>query len=448
MMWKFFGLFALACLLSACQAPLDSDMARMCRIAIPVLEPQGNHIEILSQAGEANRNSETYSVEIAYLSKESAGLDHKVALECVFETKTGFSPADRLVIVSRDTTALSDVQLFMLQRFWLKSRAASLDDPQSVAGQSGALSLSFPLAYALQHLLNALPLAAIYGLLAISYSLIYGLIGRINLAFGEMAALGSYATVIVLLSLSTAWPLLQAALAIAAALYASGLHGAVLSRLVFLPLSRGNGQQALVGSIGLAVFLQEYLRLTQGNEQRWSAPLFHTPIAVARAADFVVTLSPVTILVSLIGFLAAIGVLVLMKSSQFGKNWRAYSDDPLAAELFGINPQTLFLATFTLACGCAGLAGACLTLYFGGLGFGASTTLGLKALVAAILGGIGSIPGALCGGLLVAAIETLWSAYFLIDYRDLVIFSLLTLALVLRPHGLANAPDIPRRQMR
>ena len=423
-------------------------MARMCRIAIPAFEPQGNHFEIVSQTGGAVANAETYRIEIAYRSREDAEVSSLHALECGFETKTGFSPADRLVKLSRDNVALSDVQLFMLQRFWLKSRPASLEDPEAVAGVSRTPSLDFPLAYALQHLLNALPLAAIYGLLAISYSLIYGLVGRINLAFGEMAALGSYATVIVLLSLSGSSPLLQAALAIAAALYASSLHGAVLSRLVFLPLSRANGQQALVGTIGLAVFLQEYLHLTQGNEQRWSAPLFHTPIAVARAGDFVVTLSPVTILVSMIGLLAALGVLVLMKISQFGKNWRAYSDDPLAAELFGINPRALFLSTFILACGCAGLAGACLTLHFGGLGFGASTTLGLKALVAAILGGIGSVPGALCGGLLVAAIETLWSAYFLIDYRDLVIFSLLTATLVLRPHGLANAPDIPRRQMR
>jgi branched-chain amino acid transport system permease protein len=127
-----------------------------------------------------------------------------------------------------------------------------------------------------------------------------------------------------------------------------------------------------------------------------------------------------------------------MKATPFGRQWRAYADDPLAAEMFGIDPKAIFAKTFALASAMAGLSGFVMTVFYGSVGYGASTALGLKALIAAILGGIGSVPGAFLGGLLIGAFEALWSAMFPIDYRDIAVYSLLAVVLILRPGGILN----------
>jgi branched-subunit amino acid ABC-type transport system permease component len=127
-----------------------------------------------------------------------------------------------------------------------------------------------------------------------------------------------------------------------------------------------------------------------------------------------------------------------MKATRFGKQWRAYADDPLAAELFGIDPKAIFAKTFAIASAMAGLSGFVMTIFYGGVGYGASTALGLKALIAAILGGIGSVPGAFLGGLIIGAFEALWSAIFPIDYRDVAVYCLLAGVLILRPGGIMN----------
>src|SRR2546421_35013 len=115
---------------------------------------------------------------------------------------------------------------------------------------------------------------------------------------------------------------------------------------------------------------------------------------------------------------------------------RAFADDPAAAALFGVAPRRLMAQTFVLAGLLAGLAGWIVAVYYGNVGFAMGTVLGLKALVAAVVGGIGSVPGAFLGGVLVALIEAAWSAYFDIAARDIVVFSLLIVVFVLRPGGL------------
>ncbi len=122
--------------------------------------------------------------------------------------------------------------------------------------------------------------------------------------------------------------------------------------------------------------------------------------------------------------------------SRLGRELRAYADDPLAAEMMGISPAAVTARAFALSGALAGLAGATMTAAFGAVGYGLSATLTLKALTAAIIGGIGSLPGAFLGGLIVGAAETGWSALFPIDYRDIAVYALLTLFIALRPSGL------------
>jgi branched-chain amino acid transport system permease protein len=129
-------------------------------------------------------------------------------------------------------------------------------------------------------------------------------------------------------------------------------------------------------------------------------------------------------------------VLVLLGRSRFGRHWRAFADDPGAAALFGVPPGRLLAATFLLAGLLAGLAGWIVAVYYGNVGFAMGTMLGLKALVAAVVGGIGSVPGAFLGGVLVGLVETLWSAYFDIAMREVVVYAILIAVFALRPGGL------------
>ena len=363
---------------------------------------------------------------------------------CGFATAPG-APPD---LVSLDTPdgSLSEPRLFALNRFWLTTEEAANADPMRAERAGRLPSVPMPLAYALQQLLSALPNAAIYSVLAAAYSLVYGLFGRINLAFGAIAATGGFAALIgAALTGGTVSPSSLVA-GLLLGLWAAALHGMVAERFVLWPLRGATGQQGLVATIGLALFLEEYLRLLGGNQAKWIASTLSEPLGLVRAGDFVVTVTPMALVLAAAAFVASLLVLGLLGFTGFGRSWRATADDAGAAALFGVDPQALSLKTFALACGLAGLAGAGTTMFYGSIGFVYTTTLGLKALIAAIVGGIGSVSGAFLGGLAIAFVEAAWSAYFPIVYRDLVVDGLLVAILVLRPGGLFGYRDLlPRR---
>ena len=186
--------------------------------------------------------------------------------------------------------------------------------------------------------LDGLPLASIYALLAAAYSLIYGLIGRINFAFGEIAAAGGYAAAIAALAM-VGWPparLLTAAFVLAAAVAAG--WGFASARAVFIPLRQARGQQVLVATVGLALFLRELLRLAQGDRSSWMSPQLNQPFALVRAGDFVAVATPMAFVVSAVTLAAGLGLVVIFRLSRLGREWRAYADDPLAAETDGGQP--------------------------------------------------------------------------------------------------------------
>ena len=206
-------------------------------------------------------------------------------------------------------------------------------------------------------------------------------------------------------------------------------------------MHRASGQIVLVATIGLALFMGEAMRLTQGSHLLWIAPVLNSPIAIARAGDFIVTTADNALLAAGLAIAAGVALVAGMRFTRFGREWRAYADDPLAAQMFGLDPGAIFARSFALASGLAGLGGYIMTLFYGSLGYGAATSLGLKALTAAVLGGIGSLPGALLGGFLVGLMEALWSAAFPIDYRDVAVYAALILTLTLRPGGLLGARE-------
>lgn len=401
---------------------------------IPALNPPGSSFEVRSSFRALGGG-----VEVQYIVRapQSTARDRKLVCRFLTEDRT---PSDRLAAVWSDGRELGEVRLAILKLFWLSSQESAAADPAPYLLLGWIPELPEPLAVALQHAVSALPLISIYAMLAPAYALVYGLIGRINLAFGEFAALGGYGT---LLGVSLAgflgfWPAVLVA-SLALGLFAAAMHGYVASRLVFEPLHRATGQQVLIATVGLAMALQEYMRLSQGSALRWMEPFFNNPVGIAKSESFTVTVTPIGLSVTALALAVAVGLLAVMKWTRYGRYWRACADDPTAAMMLGVNFQALLTTTFVLACALAGLAGTIVTFYYGGVGFTGGIVLGLKSLIAAIIGGIGSIPGAFLGAILVGGAETVWSVLFPIEYRDLAIYALLAALLIWRPGGLLGA---------
>jgi branched-chain amino acid transport system permease protein len=336
--------------------------------------------------------------------------------------------------------ALSDIRVFFLRRYWLglyegQGQGAGADLHEPSPWQSAL--------YALQLLVNALTLGCLYGLLAIGYTLVYAIIGRINLAFGEIAMVGAYTTFIgvTALALLGGGLLPLALLAVLAGVALVGAaYGFATERVVFRPLRTLPSQAPLIATLGLAIFLQEYLRLLQGSEDRWIQPVFSAAHTLAASAGFAVTVSTSQLLILAMALLLYAGLWLLMARSRFGRAARACADDVEMAGLCGVDVGRVVALTFSLGAACAAVAGFVILLRYGGVRFSDGFLIGFKALTAAILGGIGSLPGAMLGGLLIGALETFWAGYFSLGYKDVAVFAALAAILIWRPHVLLGQP--------
>ena len=422
---------ALAALgLAACDLRPDAEQERLCRRLIPALVEAPEAVEVLAATAD-----QTAHVSLRFRRAGDAA-DHW--LICRF-AGSGFSPAKRDVTgVSLDGQRLGPSALYYLTSGWLASQEAVAASPPA-ARQAEAPLVGAGVGYALQHALSALPKIGIYALLAASYALIYGLVGRILLSFGAFLACGGIATGLAVLLADAAgagaFPA-GAMLGLLAAVVTAGLGGFAAGRLMVVPLAARAGTAVLIASAGLALAMEEGLRLAQGARTLWLAPAFNTPVALARTETFTVTVTPMALAVAGLAGLAALGLVVFLQASRFGRMWRASADDALAAELFGIAPRRVIAGSFALAAGLAGLAGGLVTLLYGGIGFAGGAGLGLTALIAAILGGIGSVEGAMLGALVLALVEAAWSALLPIELKDAALFALLAAVLILRPAGL------------
>ena len=428
--WFRLSILLITLLAAGCGRVTDSEQLRLCRLILPVLHAEGTAIEEIRVAPRGRSG-----LRIDYAAREPGTVRRSHFVACGFGGATFERDRLDLVAVETDGGTAGEARLLFLKRYLAEAGHEVAPLPEALPQLPAAM------AYALQQLINALALAAVYALLATAYSLIYGLVGRINLAFGEIAVLGAYGaiggvTAAVTFGIGDPIGSLALALAIAAAL--AGGWSMLVGRTVVEPLHARHrlGQPILIATAAVALSVQEFLRISQGARERWAPPTFNQPIALARAQDFIVTVTPMQIVVACLGFAAAGGVLILLGRTRFGRAWRAFADDPGTAALFGVDGRRLLASTFLLAGLLAGLSGWIVAAYYGNVSFSMGAMLGLKALVAAVVGGIGSVPGAFLGGVCVALIEAMWSAYFEITARDIVVFSLLIVVFVLRPGGL------------
>jgi len=301
--------------------------------------------------------------------------------------------------------------------------------------------------YFLQQLINGVTLGAIYGLIAIGYTMVYGIIGMINFAHGEIFMIGAFISLIAFLLLAVigvTWVPLALLLVLLIAMIFTSVYGWTVERLAYRPL-RGSFRLApLISAIGMSIFLQNYVQLLQGARVKPLQPVIRGGYEVMEKAGFTVTLSYLQIIIIVVTLVLMTAFSLLIARTELGRAQRACEQDRTMAALLGINVDRTISLTFVMGAALAAVAGLMFVLYYGVIDFYIGFVAGIKAFTAAVLGGIGSLPGAMLGGLLIGLIETFWSAYFTVEYKDVAAFAILVLVLIFRPTGLLGKPEIEK----
>jgi len=301
--------------------------------------------------------------------------------------------------------------------------------------------------YFVQQLINGLTLGAIYGLIAIGYTMVYGIIGMINFAHGDIYMIGAFLSVICFLVLGTIGvtfiPLaLMIVLIITVILTAA--YGWTVERVAYRPL-RGSFRLApLISAIGMSIFLQNYVQLLQGARNKPLQPIISGGMTVMEGETFSVQLSYLQIVIVVVTVVLMAGFTLLITRTSLGRAQRACEQDQKMAALLGVNVDRTISLTFVTGAALAAVAGLMVTLYYGVVDFFIGFLAGIKAFTAAVLGGIGSLPGAMLGGVLIGLIEAFWSAYFSVEYKDIAAYAVLVLVLIFRPTGLLGRPEIEK----
>ncbi|KAB2848585.1 MAG: branched-chain amino acid ABC transporter permease [Hyphomicrobiaceae bacterium] len=299
----------------------------------------------------------------------------------------------------------------------------------------GAMSVS----YFSQQLINGALVSAFYGLLASAYVLMHGVTRRINLAFGALAMWAGYIVIGLALTLMMWMPGKDFAPVVAACLVAVGgtaLAGSLIERATLRPLLRGGTLAMLIATIGIAIVLEEMMRLMSGSREHWLMPLLNRSVRLGGSESFPVAVTGMQIIVFLIALALAVGLNALILLHPFGRRWRAASEDLRMAELCGIDIGRLLTATFLLASAAAGAAGSLFAVYYGSVSFYGGLIIGLKTLFVAVIGGLNSVPGAFAGALLLGLFETFWAGYVGGEWRDVAAFAALALLLAAFPEGM------------
>lgn len=301
--------------------------------------------------------------------------------------------------------------------------------------------------YFLQQLINGLTLGAIYGLVALGYTMVYGVLGMINFAHGTIYMVGAFISLITFLVattvLGTSIPL-ALILTLFAAMGLTALWGWTAERVAYRPLRSAPRLAPLISAIGVSIMLQNFVAQAQGARAKPLPPVIKGGVTLMDSGDFVVSLSWMQIIIMAMTLaLMAVFTWVITRTA-LGRAQRACEQDMKMASLLGIDVDRVISTTFVIGAGLAGVAGMMVTLYYGVIDFYIGFLAGIKAFTAAVLGGIGSLPGAMLGGLLIGLIEAFWSAYFSIEYKDVATFSILVAVLVFRPTGLLGQPDVEK----
>jgi len=288
----------------------------------------------------------------------------------------------------------------------------------------------------LTQLTNGLAVGGIYALVALGYTMVYGVLRLINFAHGDLFTLGSYLGFSLLVSVSLSGHIsgMTGALVLIVLVFVFvGIAGMVLERVAYRPLRKADRLAATVSALGSSIFLSNALMLIYGARSKvYPKRLLPTAAVTLFGVDIPVT--------RIMLFGASVALMLLLywfiHRTRIGAAVRAVAIDQGAAKLVGINVNRIIALVFFIGPALGGAAGVMVGLYYGQITYDMGMSYGLKAFIAAILGGIGNIPGAMLGGLLLGVVEALGTAYFPVTWKDAFAFALLILILIVRPTGL------------
>jgi branched-chain amino acid transport system permease protein len=300
----------------------------------------------------------------------------------------------------------------------------------------------------IQQLINGITLGSIYGLIAIGYTMVFGIIGMVNFAHGDVFMVSAFIALVTFLIL-TAWigigsVALALLIVLVVAMILTSLVNWTIERVAYRPL-RGSFRLApLISAIGMSIFLSNFVQVAQGPRNKSIPPLFSDVIVVMSGNGYDVIVSYKQIAIWVVTAVLLVAFWFLVSKTALGRAQRACEQDQKMAALLGIDVDRTISITFVIAAALAAVAGTMYLVYYGVVSFADGFTPGIKAFTAAVLGGIGSLPGAVIGGLLIGLIETLWSAYFSIDYKDVAAFSVLAITMIFLPQGILGRPDVEK----
>jgi branched-chain amino acid transport system permease protein len=300
----------------------------------------------------------------------------------------------------------------------------------------------------IQQLINGVTLGSIYGLIAIGYTMVFGIIGMVNFAHGDVFMVSAFIALITFLVVTTWIGISSVAIALVimlvVAMLLTSLVNWTIERLAYRPL-RGSFRLApLISAIGMSIFLANFVQVAQGPRNKSIPPLLQGDFVLMSNAGYQVTLSYRQLLIwGVTAAMLAVFWYVVTRTS-LGRAQRACEQDQKMAALLGVDVDRTISITFVIGAALAAVAGTMYLMYYGVVNFNDGFTPGVKAFTAAVLGGIGSLPGAVVGGLLIGLVETMWSAYFSIDYKDVAAFSILAITLIFLPQGLLGRPDVEK----
>lgn len=291
-----------------------------------------------------------------------------------------------------------------------------------------------------QQFINTVQLLSFYLPLAVAFAMIQAITRRIFLSFGDLAMFGSFAAIYICFSsqINGESDLSAALWSLAAAIACGGALGAVIAKIFMGKKLLQYPLAFMIASIGLSILIEEVMRIQTAGRDIWVPPLFSGQSIFEMQGQYVVKLSGITFMAILVGLGSVIAVALILKLSRFGLHWRACAQSLKLTALCGVNPELIANQSFGIAGALAGVTGWASAISYGGASFSIGMMIGFKAMFASVIGGFGTIRGAVIGACVFAVLEVGWSTVFGTTYRDVAIFGIITLCLILRPEGLAG----------